>query len=678
MFAIAFVYYDLIIQTLTPQISINAQSISRLLAQKISYAASNGIALENLRGLQEFISQFTSSISAISHIVITGTDGLPIHSINLSGKELTTLRADFYTPITTSEGNTVGNVQIYLSIGAFQKILSDLKYEMLTLSVIALFLSIDLLNSFYIMRIHDPLTEIFNHLTQLCKGKFIHHLQISQNDEVSSLCRRINRFTNTCNEKFSDFYYDAIETLNAQIDTGKSNKIQSIIDNIKTKYTFPGSKRIKAKIIQSSMSTKIPLLVFVMGQELSTAFLPIYFKQLSIGSFATSLSLSDNFMVGLSFAGFLFAPLISMYFSSRLLSVFSMRSYLAMGACLCMVTLYGFSQVQTIEQAILLRCINGLGYGLIFLGSQIHIATLSSSENRAKGSAVFARTMYAAVFFCPVIGGILSEQLGYGAIFILSSCICALSIVTMFLLMQGNERKKLYPDDFSVDNSDEEKPVSEGVLKTSLREKWQASSDIFIFAAFGSVPVKLIHFGVIMFIMPLLLVDVLGFRVVEVGRVLMLFGFLLLVCMPYVGRHIDKYKNARTLMMLGSFLSLLGIIGLFFNHSVSIILSVGLFGLSASMIAPALLTLVQNLRISDSASADEVSAIISSNLTIFRMVERVGLIIGILLLSVFIGIGGYIYAFGFILFVQLAAFVALQLKLKLPISDYFLLRKSKL
>ena len=657
MGSIALAYYNLILETMTPQIAINSQSIGRIIAQKLSYAASNGVALEDLRGLQEFIGSFTSSAQAIAHIVITDTQGVAIHTVNLLGQELTSLHADFHAAITTDQGKTVGSVQIYLSTGSFQKILDDLKYEMLTLSTIALFLSIDLLNSFYIMRIHDPLTEIFNHLTALCRGKFTRHLKLSQSDEVNALCLKINKFISRCNERFSDFYYEAEEALNAQIDDAKTSKIKKIMDGIMIKYKFSRNRRVKPKVIQSAMSIKIPLLIFVMGQELTTAFLPIYFRQLEIGAFTSSLSLSGNFMVGLTFVGFLFAPIVSMYFSTKLLSVFSMRSYLIIGAALCMATLYGLSQVQTIEQAILLRTINGLGYGLIFLGSQIHIARLSSNENRARGSAVFARTMYAAVFFCPVIGGILSEQLGYENIFALSGAICALSIVAMLLLMQGNERKKLYPDSYSVAPVEE---VKEKPAKLSLRQKWQENSSIFILAAFGSVPVKLNHFGIIMFIMPLLLVDVLGFRVIEVGRVLMLFGFLLLVCMPYVGKHMDKHKSAESIMMIGSLLSLIAIIALFFHHSWIIIGAVALFGISQSMVTPALLTLVQNLRISGTVSADELNEIVSGNLTLFRLVERVGLILGILLLSVFIGIGSYIYAFGFILFVQAASILVLH------------------
>ncbi len=658
MGTIAFAYYNLILETMTPQVAINSQSIGRIIAQKLSYATSNGVALQDLRGLQEFITSFTSSTQAIAYIVITDTQGVPIHTVNLLETEILPLHADFHAAITTETGRTVGSVQIYLSSGSFQRILDDLKYEMLTLSTIALFLSIDLLNSFYIMRIHDPLTEIFNHLAAMCRGKFTRHIKLSQSDEVNSLCDKINKFINKCNEKFSDFFYEAEETLNAQIDDAKTNKIQRVINNIKAKYKFSVNKRVKPKIIQSAMSIKIPLLIFVMGQELTTAFLPIYFRQLEVGGFASSLSLSGNFMVGLTFVGFLFAPIISMYFSTKLLSFFSMRSYLVIGAALCMATLYGLSQVQTIEQAILIRTINGLGYGLIFLGSQIHIARLSSNENRARGSAVFARTMYAAVFFCPVIGGILSEQLGYENIFVLSALICALSILAMLFLMRGNERKKLYPDSYDAIMTDE--PVETEVKKLSLRQKWQENATIFKLAAFGSVPVKLNHFGIIMFIMPLLLVDVLGFRVIEVGRVLMLFGFLLLVCMPYVGKHMDKHQNAKSVMMFGSLLSLVAIVALFFHQPWIIIGSVALFGISQSMVTPALLTLVQNLRISGTVSPEQLNEIVSSNLTLFRLVERVGLIIGILLLSVFIGIGSYIYAFAFILFVQGASILILH------------------
>ena len=657
--AIMTICYNLIISTVTPIIHTNTVIFGNLLSSKLEYIVSLDIPLSDIRGIDDYIVHSIQDNKTIAHVVIKNVDETIIEQVNISGKSISNAKADFTIPI-KKDGVVKGYLDIFLSISTFQQIISDLKYEIIILSIISLILAIDLLTSFISLRITDPLRAIFKRIKSAVDGDFKTRLQVSQNDEIGMLINSVNHSTRHINEKIVDTLYDAEDAYNAQIDQNNANKITMVMMGIQKKFLFSISEFSNTLQIHSVNTIKIPLLIFIMAQEITTAFLPLYFVELK-----SSLSIPNESAVGLTFVGFLLASLISMMYCNRFQAKYSIRTTFFLGAVICAAMLFAISKAQTIEQILLFRTINGFGYGFIFLASQIYIARISDHTNRAYNASVFSRTIYSAVFFCPVIGGVLAEQIGYRSVFSVAFGMCLLSMVTLFLLLENEKSKKLRPVDIhgkASKTTSSNKALFDFKKLFTFHHILAEYREIFSISLICAIPIKIIHLGFIAYLLPLVLFH-LEFRAVEIGRVVMLFGLVFLVCAPITAKYVDKHKKPLQSLLIGSAISLIGALLCLWYNPALIMIAVVVFAIAQAILNPAILSIIPVLD-KKAGSGQSPQLVIGQKLAFFRIVERIGTIVGILILSFIVGFGGYIWAFGFIFMMMLFSCFALYVNKK--------------
>src|SRR3546814_15904625 len=87
------------------------------------------------------------------------------------------------------------------------------------------------------------------------------------------------------------------------------------------------------------------------------------------------------------------------------------------------------------------RCLTAAGYGILMIAVQGVVIDNTSERNRARGFAIFVGGTLAAGVCGPALGGVMADQLGYRATFLLSGVVAIISSAVMYASVVESGRR---------------------------------------------------------------------------------------------------------------------------------------------------------------------------------------------------------------------------------------------
>ena len=642
-------------RALEPQLGHKAGAVGRAIANQLEFVVDDlDIPPDELVGVDPFLDGILADNADIEYLIILDASSNVLFARGLSPdtleRVLPGLPGSGSEPGSRSEVAgfinsafpVVGQdrVAAVLNVGVsetyMRERLSELIYEVITIIVVSLLVTLEFLMFLMSVRVSGPMERVETILTEGAQGMFGSQFILRARDEIGDVVAALNRALHSLRQRYEDFRFEVREIKDAQIDRDIAHRIQSAGQQVDDRYRFSGGTELR---LRNAMQIRIPLFVFMFAEEMPRSFLPLFAAHLS----TTDAAIPHTLLYGLPITLFILAGMIVVPFASGLTERFGTRRVFLAGIVPATIGYAGTFLAQGIYDLAAWRVISGVGYGLIFIAAQAWVADNTDLRHRAQGMTVFVGAAFAAAICGPSIGGILADRLGFEATFLISAGLAAVSGMLVYAMLDGTARIR----------TAHRAAFGGKEIRTVLSD-----GRLFAVTVFAAIPGKLILTGFLFYLVPLYLSE-LGYRLSVIGWMITLYGASTLACSPFAARFADRSGRHAAVVALGAILAGLGClaslsevaVGGPFNAVLIAILALG-FGHALSLTSE--IAIVQNVarRRGGLHQASMISA--------YRLAERAGMVLGPIVASVLAATFGYrgaIVGIGVILLVSTTLYV---------------------
>ena len=369
-------------RVLEPQLSRKADVVGRAIASQLRFVVDDlRIPPDELVAVDPFLDKILDSNADIEYLIIVNASSEVLFARGLSPAALEDIvpslpdAADGTGSKTEVSGfingaypiAVDGEVTTVLHVGVsgefIRSRLADLLYEAVTVIVVSLLVTLEILMFLMSVRVSGPMERIETIVSDGARGIFGNQLLLRSRDEIGELVAALNRALRGLRQRYEDFQFDAREIRDAQIDKGIAQRIWTACQQIDDRYRFAGGAELRPR---SAMQMRVPLFLFMFAEELPRSFLPLFVARLS----PADAAISDELLFGLPIALFMLAGAVMVPFGGRLSDRFGARRVFLAGILPAIVGYFGTFLAQGYYDLIAWRVLSGFGYGLIFIAAQ--------------------------------------------------------------------------------------------------------------------------------------------------------------------------------------------------------------------------------------------------------------------------------------------------------------------
>jgi MFS family permease len=364
---------------------------------------------------------------------------------------------------------------------------------------------------------------------------------------------------------------------------------------------------------------RAPLFVFILAEELTRPFLPGYIKSLLV----PIPGLASEVVVGLPIALFMLIVALGQPFLGAYAQRVGNRRAMMVGASVAALGFAASAFAGSVLDLLLWRSLCALGYGLAFVAAQGHVLAHTNNTNRARSFAVFIGAIMVATVCGPSIGGILADNIGERWTLGVAAVLALASMGAIRLLPRQDAQ--------AAAAQSATKPPSLGEIASLLINK-----RFMTVTGLAAIPAKVLLTGVCFYLVPLYVLS-LGSTQSVVGRILMLYGVVMVVVSPLAASFATTRERMEWLVGSGLLLSGLGTLLLLAGNDVGwVFAAVILIGLGQSLSIAAQSALVREHCDSEVSAMGEPAVY-----GVYRLLERMGNALGPMLAALLLMAFGY-------------------------------------
>ena len=596
--------------TLLPEVRRKAEVAGELVAEQIGYAVSLGIPLGSLVEMEAFLDGVLADNEDFRYVAVMDPNDVELYARGtLSASTRDTGDAEFAVPI-LANGRQVASLRVQVQEGTVRSELAALRLDIGTVLLVTLLIGIELLVALVVVRISGPIRLADRLLALSARGNFGSRFGVRHRDEVGRFGQLINATLRRINAAFAELVEEAEDAHEVQLDRGVQQRIRDVVSDIRTRFHFatPGSEN--TLISRSPMDVRIPLFLFMLAQEISRPFLPLFFDEISTPIFG----LSRDVTIGLPITAFMTMVLISIPIAGALTDRIAPRGMFVAGIVPSVVGHVGTAFATNLVEGIMWWTICGLGYGIIFISAQAYVAQHTEQSSRATGMSGFLGAVFAAFVCGPAIGGMLADRLGYRDTLLVAAALAAVSAVAALITIDPGGVRRL--------------DGPRGGMRGWLR--LLSHREFLIVTLLSALPSKLVLGGLFFYLVPRYLTE-LGNVQSNVGRVMMAYGIACVLVTPLVARRLDRVRRPRVLMVAGGCVIGVGCALPALTDATGVVLAaLAVMGTGHAMVTVPQLAVIQE--IAQDASS-ELGLGPGAIVGMFRTLERVGTAAGAILVG---------------------------------------------
>lgn len=361
-----------------------------------------------------------------------------------------------------------------------------------------------------------------------------------------------------------------------------------------------GRERGEAPLV----SVRLLAFLFVFAEELGRSFLPVYAGEFAAATPGLDPTLATGVVVGLHMS----AVAVVMPFATLFYSRLGRTRLYALGALIASAGLVGTGLAGSYWELLAWRAVSAAGYATTFVACQGFVIENTKSTNRASGTAMMVGGITLADICGPAFGGVLAERFGQGQTYVFAALVAGLAAVIVTRLMAGAPRR-----------SDGEAP--RGIKLRDFAVAF-ANRRLAMQLVFAAIPAKVLLTGFLYYLLPVTLIGN-GWREADVGRIVMLYGVVMLLGGPLFGRLTDRLQNHGAVVAAGAVLAALPLLA-FSVLQDSMLLIASLIAVLALGCGQAMSISAQVSMVVSMASDADVRQGQAPQLTVLRFVERFG------------------------------------------------------
>ncbi len=399
---------------------------------------------------------------------------------------------------------------------------------------------------------------------------------------------------------------------------------------------------------RSVANIRIVLFLFVVGEELNKSFLPLFIESADnpISGISTSVAIS------LPIAAYLLAVAVASPFAGRLISAFGQRGLFLIGIVPAALSHLGMVFADNVVQIIGLRTMTGIGYALATVACLEYVLDRVGTRGRAKGIGAFVTVVIGGTFVGTALGGIIADRLGYSTVFFISFGLVVIAGLLALRLISGSSIGSLgQPSLLSLED-----------LRLVLKQP-----SLMLLMAGVTVPMNVLMAAFLWFLVPLTMASI-GSTAAEIARTLMVYYLIILLGSPVVAWVSGRGVRNWTLVGSGSVISAVILLLPAWSTTVmTMSLAVFVVGIGHAAIRGPQIDLA--LQIAETELPDAGREPV---LAAIRTLERLGSLIGLLVVAVLVArfdLSLAIAAIGMVSLVAGLAYLALQSSLSRSLID---------
>lgn len=365
---------------------------------------------------------------------------------------------------------------------------------------------------------------------------------------------------------------------------------------------------------------RIALFTFAFAEELQKSFLPLYVREL----YRPVPLLDESVVISLPIAVWLAALMLWLPVAGRLVSRLGDRRLFLMGLVPAAVGLAGCAFAGSVAELVLWRALSGIGYATVIVAGQAYVlrATAPGGESAAMG--MFVAVLMNGTLCGTAIGGILADRIGFGPVFLLGAAITVLSAA---LAVARMARDPVRPGPGA--------PAAGVVpLRRAVATLLRNPAFALLMAAI-TIPAAVATASVIWYLVPLQLAA-LGEGTSSIGRVLLLYYGAIVVAAPLLGGLFDRHPRytgvalALAGVVAGTAIALVAV----YPSPATVAITVAVTGIAHAVVRA--LQVPFALR----AVGEGTAAVRGAVLDVVRLLERAGMVAGLLVAAVLLGLLG--------------------------------------
>lgn len=501
----------------------------------------------------------------------------------------------------TLEDETLGYVLVGLDSGFIQSQLTDVFFDVVIVLVAVLLVCFEVVMVVVMFYVSEPLKESESLLQRQAEGDFSVNEKVITKGVFGNFIGKLNQDSKDLQAQFQS----AVQIVEQENVQKTEVSAKSHLQKIAEKFRLQNVLNVKSGDI---VDARIPLFVFSLAEELQKSFMPLFVAEL----YEADSWISKDVMLGLPISIFMLVIALATPFAAGWVDRWGQKPLFLIGLIPAILGYLGCYFAQDAMDIVIARGVTALGYAVITISCQSYIAAVVSSENRAKGMAIFVGVLMTATMCGTALGAIIADRIGYQPVFLLSAILSSFAGVLAWRMFSGK---------VSTASSAASQKAKGGLLLLARNVKFVC---IIIFCA---IPTKIILTGFLYFMVPLYLVS-LDASQSEIGRVMMVYSLIIIPLSPLASGIADKSGKMKELVLLGTVLSGGILISLYGEASFyKLLLAVALMGVAHSILkAPLIASALEAAEATPEVGRTKV-------LGILRTAERIGSVLGPVLVA---------------------------------------------
>lgn len=609
-----------------PSLHHKAETLGDSVVRLLTDLDAHGVPLERLPGLDIFFGSVRASNPDVSYLALVNSSGeilsavgaIPdsVHAyfwIHASDQARATVPLELYfdtlTPIQGQSG-PLGQIHVGQERSLIDRQVAEILWDLGTVALVTLLIALELLLFAVALVIHAPLSSIRQLAEDVRAGDFSARIVQRSHNELGQLAAalnaRLDRLAQRCREA---------------LDSATSESARDRLAHLLDHYCCSASSGTRDVAEDRLSLIRWPFFLFIFAESLSLSFFPLYVEQL----YTPVPGWSRELVLGLPISIFMLVWALSLPTGGAWSDRVGRRRSFLVGAFVAAVGLALTGTAQGIWDLILWRSLTALGYGIVFIAAQGYVVDYTPPAQRTRGMAMFLSAFFGGSLCGAAIGGILAERIGYASVFWLSALLAltAAAVAGRFLLA---------PAGMAVAARPRLRLADIGSLLRNPR--------FLAVTLLTAIPSKLILTGFLYYAMPLYL-SRLELSAGDVGRVIMTYGLAMILFSPLVGYLADVWGRRAGFVAVGGLLAALAILLVEQQASALLaVLGIVLLGTAQAIGVSPQLTLVMDVSHTDIARIGAGTV-----MGIFRLLERIGNILGPIVVALLIDALGFEGAF---------------------------------
>jgi MFS family permease len=615
------------------------REIGLSVAAVIEKALAYGVPFERLVDVDRYLEAVKQDNPELDYLIVLDRNGAPRYATELRALEGRTTLLGALSRLSESGAVTHAGAYFNMSIpiklsyrpigwlhigersNFIAKLMWDIAFDILAVLVVAILVAFELLRLMLAAAFTSPLRAIQEVLTGASRGDFRQYLPRDFFGGIGRLNRAINNSLEAINKAAR-----ARQAAGRELPAGHS-------------FDLPNTRQVLR--INAVENIGWPFFLLIFSESLSLSFFPIFVSQFV----DPNSSISHSIVIGLPITVFMLVWAVTMPYAGACCDRIGFRKAFGLGALITTLGLVLTAFADSMLQLLLWRSLTAIGYGLVYVTTQAYITAHFPPAERTRGQALFLTTFFAGSLCGAAIGGILVDRLGFEKTFLLSG---GLSAVASFYVLRFMSK--------TVAHSRTSKGLGLSDFGLLIRQR-QFATITFL----SAVPAKVALAGFLYYSIPLYLKE-LGHDQSSTGRIMMAYGLVIIMLSPLVAQFADRARHRWRFVMIGGYAAAIAIaMPLFIEGGVGAALAVIGLGIGHAIGVSSQMTLINDRCEAVVKEVGQAAAV-----GIFRMIERIGMLLGPIMLGAMIALSNFVNAFVVMAGLIFVATTAFTLLLFLP------------